>query len=403
MTNDSICAAAFVHSHVTAKYERKLCCVAKPIEGMEKTTTEEYWNSDYLRDARLKMIAGEKLADCSFCYNYENMGVTSFRQVMNGMYPLDNIINKVTQDGTLESSPSYYDYRTITCNLQCVTCDDNHSSKHAAIARELLGRNSQTKVDLQYEKKLGHEIISGLHAKTVDNIYWAGGEPMLMATHWDVIFEMEKLLEDPEYTDYIKSVRMFYNTNMTKLYWKDHFIPAILSKFNVTLWASIDGVAETFEYCRDGAKWDTVRENWLIYKKHIPNTSVTAVLSAPVLMDIDRFMDFFESNDGNMFNHQYEPNDYKNLLDIRLYPDDIFHTVIDHAIDRIRRTHLGGKESTLEVLEMYRKQKSDFSNPDYQEIKNHTQRRDKFLKNSKSFEELLQQINKPTYNWYVGI
>lgn len=400
---EKLCIAPFVHSHVTARYERKLCCVAQPIDGMYKTTTDEYWNSEYVKQVRLDMKAGKLVSDCSFCWKHEDLGAPSLRQKLNAIYPVEKIVAQMTEDGSMQVPPSYYDYRTITCNLQCVTCDDNHSSKHASIVREMFGKNSLHRVDVDYERKLGSEIIEGLRNRTVSNIYWAGGEPMLMASHWDVIEEMERLYADPSYRDYIATFPMYYNTNMTTLYWKGRLIPEVLSKFNVTIWASIDGVEETFEYCRDGAKWEQVKQNWLIYKKHIPKTSVTAVLSAPVLMDIDRFLDFFEENEGNSFNHEYEPNEYKNLLDIRLWPQHLFDSIIEYAMERIRKHNLEGKDTTLSVLEMYKKQKSEFVDADYAHIKREIQRRDKFLKNSESFESLLRTIHKPAYEWYVGI
>lgn len=399
--NNSLCAYPFVHSHVSAKYERKLCCVAKPIPDMDKSSTEDYWNSDYVKQARLDMIAGKELDACNFCYEYEKAGITSLRQQVTEAHDIESLVSLTKEDGTLDSLPSFFDYRTITCNLQCTTCDDDNSSKHVPLVKELLGKQVTHRIDSNYEQQLSEEIIAGLQNKTVSKIYWAGGEPMLMRMHWNVIEEMERLYEKPEYTDYIKDIVLFYNANMTRAYWKGRLIPKILAKFNVTIWASIDGVAETFEYCRDGAKWEQVKNNWLIYKQHIPKTAVTAVLSAPVLMDIDRFLEFFETHGTTMFNHQYVPNEYKNLLDVRLYPKELFDKIINHAIERIEQTTLAGKEYTLSILQMYIKER--FEDVDYVDIKRQIMRRDKFLKNSESFELLLEQLDSEVSDWYKSI
>jgi sulfatase maturation enzyme AslB (radical SAM superfamily) len=347
------------------------------------------------------MIAGKELPDCSFCYEHESIGLESLRQKVNKQFPVEHIVAQTKEDGTLDVPPSYFDYRTITCNLQCTTCDDNHSSKHVPLVKELLGRNTNHRVDANFEKQLGEEIMQGLRDKTVNSIYWAGGEPMLMRMHWNVIEEMERLYEDPEYNSYIKDIVLFYNTNMTTLYWKNRLIPEILSKFNVTLWASIDGVEETFEYCRDGAKWQQVKDNWLLHKQYIPKTAVTAVISAPVLMDIDRFMDFFEQHGSSMFNHPYLPNDYKNLLDIRLYPKELFDKIINHAMERISRSDLPGKDYTLSLLQMYIKER--FEDVDYSDIKRQIIRRDKFLKNAVSFEKVLEHLDHEVSEWYKSI
>lgn len=371
---------------------------------MDKTQTAEYWNSDYVKQVRLDMLAGKTISDCDFCYNCEKHGTESLRQKINPLYSMEEFISKMEADGSMTIPPSYFDYRTLTCNLQCATCDSDHSSSHIVIERDMFGKNSLHKVDNEYEQNLGNEIIQGLRNKTVKIIYWSGGEPMLMGSHWNVIEEMERLYDDPIYHDYITNIPVFYNTNITTLYWRQRLIPEILSKFNVTIWASIDGVEETFEYCRDGAKWEQVKTNWFIYKQYIDRTYIAATLSAPVLMDIERFLDFFSDNNQTYnFSHQYEQNNYKNFLDIRLYPQQLFDDIIDNATQKIQNIEMGGKDHTISILEMYRKQKQEFTNVDYAPIKNEIQRRDKFLKNSHSFEALLNKIHKPTYDWYVGI
>jgi len=403
--NKSLCPYPFIHSHVSATYERKLCCVAnRSITELHKTT-DEYWNSDYIKKTRLDMISGIPIPDCSFCYDHENNGVKSLRQTLNEQFPIQHLVDQTKEDGSLEVPPSFFDYRSTTCNLHCTTCDHNHSSKYAKISNKLLGKETIHKVDIAYENSLGEEIITGLRNKTVNTIYWAGGEPMIMKMHWDVIGEMEKLYDDAEYCSYIKSIKLYYNTNMTKLYWKGRLIPEILSKFDVTLWASIDGVEETFEYCRDGASWETVKNNWLIYKKYVPKTWVTSVLSAPVLMDIDRFLSFFEATDSttDFFNHQYVPNAFLNLLDIRQYPSEIFNDIIDNAIARVEKSPLGGKEYTLSILRKYKAENQHIDSVGYSEIKKQIIQRDKFLISGLSFEQLLEQINPDAHRWYKSI
>lgn len=400
---DKLCIAPFVHSHVSAKYERKLCCVAKTIPGMDKTSTEEYWNSDYVKQARLDMMAGKELPDCSFCYDHEKNNRTSLRQQLNAWYDVSEIVSQTLPDGAMPLYPSYFDVRSIRCNMHCVTCDDNHSSKHFTIAKEVLGRNSRHVIDPEYENGLAQEIIQGLLTKTTKHIYWAGGEPLITQMHWTVIDKMEELLEDPEYTDYIRSIQMFYNTNMTKLERNGRLIPEILAKFDTTIWTSMDGIERTFEYCRDGGTWEKIRGNWLEYKKYVPKSGITAVLSAPVLMDIEKLVNFLEEHQASMFNHEYAPNDYINLMDIRLWPQHLFDEIIDNAEQILTKTSLQGKEYTLSILDKYREEKKTFPVPDYAFVKQQIQKRDKFLRYEISFENLLKHIHENAYEWYSNI
>ena len=121
-------------------------------------------------------------------------------------------------------------------------------------------------------------------------------------------------------------------------------------------------------------------------------------------MDIERFLNFFaDENLTYNYSHQYEQNVYKNFMDIRLYPQQLFDDIIDNARKKIESSKLGGNDYTLTILEMYKRQKKEFADVDYVHIKSETQRRDKFLKNSHSFEALLSKIHKPAYEWYVSI
>ena len=370
---------------------------------MDKISIEDYWNSDYVKQARLDMIAGKEIPDCSFCYDHEKNKRHSLRQTLNAWYDVNEIVSKTLPDGTMPSYPSYFDYRSILCNIQCVTCDHNSSSKHFSIAKDVLGVNSCHVVDTEYENTLAQEIIQGLLTKTTKNLYWAGGEPMVTPMHWTVIDKMEELLEDSEYVDYIQSIQMNYSTNLTKLERNDRLIPEILAKFDTTIWTSMDGVERTFEYCRDGVTWDEVRNNFLEYQKYIPKSGITAVLSAPVLMDIEKLVNFLEEHQVSMYNHEYWPNSYTNLMDIRLWPQHLFDEIIDNAEQIVLKTSLQGREHTISTLNKYREEKKTFPEPDYTFVKQQIQKRDKFLRYEVSFENLLKHIHKNAHEWYSNI
>ena len=402
--NKSFCAYPFVHSHVSATYERKLCCLTPALPDGYKSTTEEYWNSEYVKNVRLDMIEGKPISGCEYCYEFEKNGGRSLRLKANQEYDVDNLINNTESDGRLNLSPVFYDVRSTVCNLQCVTCDENHSSMHKKLSVKLNTNKNEHRVDASYEKLLADEIIVGLENKKVKMLYWAGGEPMIMKIHWDVLNKMEELYELPEYHDYIKSVQLFYNTNLTKLYYKNKYIPEVLSKFSTVIWASLDGVEETHNYCRDGSKWETVYENWKQYKKYIPNISVASVMTAPLLMDIDRYIEFLENEQSRFFDHEYLPIGYNKLFDIKLYPDEIFNEVVENAKEKLLASNLdkASVDNSVAILNKYINERVT-SDIDYTEIKHDITKRDLFGRSNISFPVLLKTVNERYYNWYLSI
>lgn len=402
--NKTFCVYPFVHSHVSATYDRKLCCISPALPSEHKKSTEEFWNSDYVKQTRLDMIEGKHISGCEYCYNFEKDGGWSLRRQLNEKYDIDYLIEQTGPDGYLNLKPTFYDVRSTVCNLQCVTCDEDNSSTHKKLSVKLGTSKNNHKIDIEYETRIANEIVQGLESKTVKMLYWSGGEPMIMKMHWIVIEKMLELLELPEYHDYIKSIELFYNTNLSKLYYKNHYIPEVLSKFNTLIWASLDGVEETHNYCRNGSDWELVYNNWKEYRKHITNMNVTSVLSAPVLMDIDRYIEFLETEKCNFFDHEFLPTGYNKLLDIKLYPTDIFHEIVNHAKKRFLESKLD-QQSVYNSVTILNKYISERSDPliDYASVKRDIDNRDVFNKGSLSFEYLLSTINQKYYNWYKSI
>ena len=51
--------------------------------NMSKDEILDSWNSQYMKNIRLKMIAGEKVSNCQRCVDSESQGLTSMRTVDN--------------------------------------------------------------------------------------------------------------------------------------------------------------------------------------------------------------------------------------------------------------------------------------------------------------------------------
>ena len=100
----------------------------------------------------------------------------------------------------------------------------------------------------------------------IDNvkiIYFAGGEPLLMSEHWQIL---DKLVEKKRF-----DVKLSYNTNCSTLeYGKknviDYWSQWELGKLEV--WPSIDEIGERAELIRSGTVWSKVEENLIKLSKH---------------------------------------------------------------------------------------------------------------------------------------
>jgi sulfatase maturation enzyme AslB (radical SAM superfamily) len=92
------------------------------------------------------------------------------------------------------------------------------------------------------------------HLDYVEQIYFAGGEPLMMAEHYNILDELERRGRF--------DVRLIYNTNFTHTRLKDREVFDYWRKFDsVAVGASLDAMGPRAEYIRKGTSWDQVERN----------------------------------------------------------------------------------------------------------------------------------------------
>jgi sulfatase maturation enzyme AslB (radical SAM superfamily) len=92
------------------------------------------------------------------------------------------------------------------------------------------------------------------HLDYVEQIYFAGGEPLMMAEHYNILDELERRGRF--------DVRLIYNTNFTLTKLKDREVFDYWRKFDsVAVGASLDAMGPRAEYIRKGTQWDIVERN----------------------------------------------------------------------------------------------------------------------------------------------
>lgn len=412
LRNDAVfCPVPFIHAHVTSTNKRGLCClVPEPDDSMKKIPLKDFWNSDYMRSVRLKMLNGERLTECQRCYEEENLGIHSARLNYLKYLLKQETLDNITDNGEMLVGPTYFDYRTILCNLKCISCGENNSSSIAVMQNKMYSHKPYVNThDPDFDKVLGSEISESLINRTCTNMYWAGGEPMMSPVHWDVIETIDQLSKLEEYKRYLSGVYMFYSTNLTKVTHKNISIPETLGKLNTSLNASIDGVEETFEFTRDGACWPEARANFEMYYDQLSNrdyskVSIATVISAPVIFDLQRFLEFVKNYDVTLSSFRLQ-GDYYNFLDIRNFHDDVKIPALTNAIS-LARNYTGkikGIEALISILESYLGERYDLSINKLQTGKWRTLKRDQFLSRTKSYGDLLKLLNTDAYNWYNSI
>jgi MoaA/NifB/PqqE/SkfB family radical SAM enzyme len=282
----TFCILPWIHLNTWPNGNVYQCCITNFKNTCGSTvnnTLEEIWNNDYMKDLRVKMINGQEHESCERCYMLERNGLSSFRQSANKNFEqhIESSLEKTTEDGHNEEFKLlYWDFRfSNICNLKCRMCGSGLSSSwyddHVKMLqlRGLKPTEPRVIEISDYSKKDFKEYIVDF-IDYVEEIYFAGGEPLLMDEHY---FILDELLKRGR-TD----VRIRYNTNLTKLKYKKWNVLDYWKKFkNVSIFASIDAEKDLAEYIRSGTKWETLDKNIKQIVEHDPE-----ILGANITLQI---------------------------------------------------------------------------------------------------------------------
>lgn len=257
------CIYPWTHLHAWPTGQAFPCCMSEPegqVGDCKTQTLEQIWNGDGMRQLRVNMLSESTSVACTRCYEQDDSGFFSGRKSANKHHGhLINRILETKEDGTLDRfHMTYWDIRfSNLCNLSCRSCGHIFSSSWYQDQAKLAGSNwaSKNKV-LNYAGRTETDIWEQLvpHLDYVEQIYFAGGEPLMMEEHYNILDELERRGRF--------DVRLIYNTNFTHVKLKDRMVFDYWKKFDsVAVGASLDAMGPRAEYIRKGTNWDTVERN----------------------------------------------------------------------------------------------------------------------------------------------
>jgi sulfatase maturation enzyme AslB (radical SAM superfamily) len=253
----TFCIYPWIHIHAYPTGEAYPCCHAEMRPGVigncRTQTLEEIWHGEPLQRLREDMLAEREHPACTRCYEQEKSGFFSGRRSANKHH--GHHIKK------LESNPfelTYWDIRfSNLCNLRCRSCGHIFSSQWYQDQARLAGGDwKERNTVLNYAGRTGTDMWEQLepHLDYVEQIYFAGGEPLLMEEHYRILDELERRRRF--------DVRLIYNTNFTHTDLKGRSVFDYWKKFqSVAVGASLDDMGARAEYIRKGTQWEVVTQN----------------------------------------------------------------------------------------------------------------------------------------------
>lgn len=364
--SDVFCMIPWIHMHGFPDGRAYPCCLAEtdhPIGHLKEQSMEEIWNGDQYRAMRKNMLEEKSCKECTKCYEREQSGFFSMRNSSNKHFGQHiGLVDNTKEDGQFdEFKIRYYDIRfSNLCNMSCRTCGGWFSSSWHDEETALYGTRDYPK--FMYAGKDKDDMWNQLqqHIPYLEQVYFAGGEPLIMEEHYRLLDELER--------QKLFNVRLQYNTNFSKLKLKTKHVFDYWKKFNsVSVGASLDAMGARAEYMRKGTVWTETVTNREQMLKECPK--VDFYVSATVSMyNALHVMDFhkdwverglIKAQDWNINILQGPDRDRIDVLP-QQYKQQVREKILEH-IEWLRpQDHLNravvGYESMLKFMEQDDKQ-----------------------------------------------
>ena len=252
LTNKSICVLPWTGFELDPGGYVKNCIMSKEYLGnIKDTPIEKILNGSTNIKLKQDMLSDRQPGNCQGCYLQEK-NRSSLSSISSRLYYRKEIASKTElniYDDEKNFSLKHVDLRwTNSCNQACVYCEPMLSSKWA---QELGTHISSNKEARQSVKEFVFDNIEKLQ-----NVYLAGGEPMLMKENLEFLQLLKQ--KNPDC-----SIRI--NTNLSTT--KTGIFDLVCSFPNVHWTVSVESIGQEYEYIRYHGSWDEFGKNLTTIKK----------------------------------------------------------------------------------------------------------------------------------------
>lgn len=394
--NKTFCMAPWTHTYISPQSERRMCCASREehmfqkqyidasndestgkfkdsgsISDYKPVSLEEHWNSEYMKDIRRRLMAGEEIPQCAVC-NDSILSQSTYRQWFTGNLfrkYIDRAFEETDETGFTTMKPISFDYRVSNlCNFKCRMCGEQLSSSWEVEKRKhghwnpkdqpfMIPENKKIIEKFQKEVVV-EEFWQAICSGEVEEIYWVGGEPLMYDIHWKA---MDKLSSD----DTLKKVHLRYNSNLSRVRFGDYYLYDWLPQAKEwTMCASIDGVGEIGEFIRTGLKWEEWDKNFregVALPGGKNKMLLDLTLTGPGMFGLKEFLDYALELDVSVVTKRMFAFHSDIVFSPMAWPRHILNRIIEENLEYIKPRVTEKQKSIVTELE------SMLSSPTFQE------------------------------------
>lgn len=290
-----------------------------------------------IKKIQAQMLNGKKPVECKKCWQLEDNGLQSDRQLKNSAldWYWDRDLQFIKQDAEagIEKVRMLKLITSYTCNATCISCSSRHSSSWSQLNHRMnptIPIKSYQSVDLD-------AIKTQVDFAELKMLSLIGGEPLYEKKNFELLEYLLALGNDKIFISIVTNG----STSLTEKQ------KSVLLKFkNLNFCVSIDGTGPVFEYLRYPLKWNDVLENLKFFKEISNEVSASYTLSNLNILYHNDTVNWFNENNIPYANSPIYfptwlqpralPAAIKLILKQQLTPNDYHayigeHSVIDDA------------------------------------------------------------------------
>ena len=426
--------APWTHTYISPQSERRLCCASRePAQNFKQyidtadadgvynpLTLDEWWNSEHVKTVRKKMMNNEVPEECQVC-NHKLLNTDVYRSYFWHLFQhkYEDIWDKTDENGYTQMKPVSWDYRfSNLCNFKCRMCGDMLSSSWESEERKhnmidlSNPKNNWMRLDVKQEISkfqdtvVRKEFQDAVDEHRVEEIYWVGGEPLMMEEHWDF---MKQIVDNSDGGNMYAR----YNTNLSRVEYKGvNLYTDILAHIrDWQICASLDGTGKIGEYIRTGLKY----EQWLAYYKQAQaiqtnprQMRIDFTLTLPGLFEVKNIINLSKELNTMLLakvTFAFTPDIVMSPLCL---PKKILHKYVNNLITEIKPIITELQQPMLDVLEnlLTRPTFEDEWQDWHEEGISKGKKRILTLENIRNDEYTMDDIlkqNKEIYDWWKAI
>ena len=373
--------APWTHTYLSPQTERRMCCASRePAQSFKQyidtgneakeykpLTLKEHWNSDHMKSVRLRMMAGEELSECEVC-DHKLLNTDVYRSYWNQLFKnkIDEAFDSTDDTGATTMPTISFDYRfNNLCNFKCRMCGDMLSSsweaesrKHKTWTKESqpwMASPLREQITNFQDTQVVKEFVEAVETKTIKEIYWCGGEPLMWDMHWNA---MKRIIE----LGFAKEVYVRYNTNLSRTSFKGTKLFDLLPQFqDWQICSSLDGTGEVGEYIRDGLNYTQWLDNFkegLAVAKTTREMRLDYTITMPGLLELKNMFDLSRELDAEILTKVMFTFSNDEILSPLALPKQLLETIIDEALAYIEPLATRKQQSLIDVLKNLRQRET---------------------------------------------